>query len=216
MNANEPTSESTDAASEQNTAACKSKPSGCCSPHMSLLVAVIAIVIAVYALVAGRSHTADMQVQDRLTNIEEQVASINTHLDQLGEDVKSNREHLIHTKLQKALENVQEIGQMATTETRSRLQEIETMLHDIISPEVKETAPAPTAETPAEAPVTPAEQPATTESAPAATAPGAADEPASSTEPQTPADSTAPAADAPAATTPDTSGDKPASTPQAF
>lgn len=211
MNANEPTSENTDTPSEQNAAGCKSKPSGCCSPHMSLLVAGIAIVIAVYALVAGRNHTADMQVQDRLTNIEEQVASVNTHLDQLGEDVKSNREHLIHTKLQKALENVQEIGQMATTETRSRLQEIETMLHDIISPEVKETAPAPAAETPAEAPATPAEQPATTEPAPTTSAPDTA------AEPQTPADSTPPAPDAPAATTPDTSAtDKPASTPQAF
>jgi len=165
------TTEESPAKQTAEAAACKSKYSGCCSPNMSSILAGIAIVIAVYALLTGPNHSADMQVQDRLTNIEEQVSSINMQLNQLDADVKSNRENLIHTRLQKALENVQEIGDMATTATRAKLAEIETILNDIISPSAVET-PAPAEEIPAIVPdESPAAEPTPIEAAPTEAAP---------------------------------------------
>jgi len=203
-------------------AACKSKCASCCGPHTSLIVAGIAIVIAVYALVTGPNHTADMQVQDRLTNIEEQVTSINTQLNQLGADVQSNRENLIHTKLQKALENVQEIGDMATTATRAKLAEIETMLHEIISPASEEAAVPEDFPVSPDTEAAPDEAPAADATAPAEAAPADETTPETSAqdapaEPATaPADSTVTPEDAPAATPDAAETEEPVTKPQAF
>jgi len=214
---------------QAEVASCPSKSSICCRPHTSLLVACIAIVIAIYALVADHNRTDKIQAQARLSNIEEQITSINTQLNTLGANVKRNRENLIHTKLQKALENVQEIGQIATTDTRSKLAEIETMLHDIITPaagKASATTAAPV-ETPAspDTQAVPNEAPAKAVTTPSETAPAASaptkttaapdkttQQPPAKTTPSAPA-VTAPPAQQPTATPDATKSSKPA-TPQ--
>lgn len=184
--------------------------SSICRPHTSLFIAAAALIVAGYALFSA-PKTADTDLTDnRITAMESEIASLKAQLSALGKDVADNRENLIQTKLQRALTSIQDLGAVASQETRATISEVEKMLRTLSNAGDDNEAPA-AAEPAAAAPAT--------ETAPAEAAPTEAT-PAEST-PATPAEATpneaAPATDAPAASdapaAPATDGSNAATTP---
>jgi len=114
----------------------------------------VAIVIALIGLSAKSDQSTPMNNQDRLTAVEQltqsiaqqgdalaqqnqalasQVTGITVELNKLGDDVKNNRDSLKHAKLQKALESIKELGQVADPETRLQLSEVEAQLNKLMT-----------------------------------------------------------------------------------
>ncbi|GAV21366.1 hypothetical protein MMIC_P2350 [Mariprofundus micogutta] len=214
-------STTTEEAPVENTSEEKScKDGSCCRPHTSLYIAIIALLLSAYAAVTAATG-GSANLEQRVTSLDNKVADIDNQLINLGKDVQSNRESLIQTKLKKAILNLQEIGNIAESETKSTIAEVEKMLQALTSaggesdaadttaepaatdstPEaapVEETVTEPAADTaPAEsvAPETPAAE-ATAPVEETVTEPAADAAPAESVAPETPAaEATAPAAE---------------------
>lgn len=206
--------------SGQQTGATSCRQCGsCCKPHTSLIIAVIALLLAGYAVfTASKSHD-NTAIETHLGNLDSQVAGINDRMTSLDEAVKSNRENLIQTKLKKALQNVQEIGNLAGENTKAAIHEVENMLKTLTSISSQlatpsETEPAAPAGT--EPATESASEPATAPDAtPAATAPAnntAQPAPEASPAPTAPTEPAANPADSSAATP---SASPPATTPTA-
>jgi len=150
------------------------------SSKAGIILGCVAIVIALIGLSAKSDQSTPMNNQDRLTAVEQltqsiaqqgdalaqqnqalasQMTGITVELSNLGDDVKNNRDSLKHAKLQKALESIQELGQVANPTVRGQLAEVEALLNNMIT-----AADAPATRITAE----PAPQPAiTSEPAPA-------------------------------------------------
>ncbi len=160
----------------------------CCKPHTSLIIAIIALILAGYATFAASKGHDNTAIETHLGNLDSQISGINDRITTLDEDVKSNRENLIQTKLKKALQNVQDIGDLAGEGTKAAIHEVENMLKTLTSisdqltnPSATEpTAPA-TIEPATEPAVEPAAEPETT---PEATAPAETEQPASEATPE--------------------------------
>ncbi len=159
--------------SSNETSSCK-KGAGYCRPHTGLYIAVIALLLAGYSVFISASANNSV-MEEHLKAIDSQVSSITTQIEALGNDVKSNRESLIQTKLQRALTSIQEIGGMATEETKSTIAEVEKMLRALTSAGGTPEAPIVVEpETPAIEAAPVAEAPAAHEAAPAVVEPEAA------------------------------------------
>jgi len=188
-----------EAPAETSSESCKG--AGCCRPHTALYIAVIALLLAGYSVFISASANNSV-VEEHLKTIDSQVSSITSQIESLGNDIKSNRESLIQTKLQRALTSIEEIGGMATEETRATIAEVEKMLRALTSATGAPEAPA------VVEPETPAiDEAAPVEAAPAAEAPVVHDAAPAIVKPEA-APAEEPAAEAPVETLP--------SEPQAF
>jgi len=147
----------------------------CCKPHTSTIIAVIALILAVYAAFAASSSHDDSAVFIRLDKLDSQASALSEQLSEqintLKDEVKSNRENLIQTKLKKALQNIQDIGDLAGEGTKAAITEVEKMLQTLTSISKQLDTPAPAKSTPA-ASIEPVVEPAPeTATAPETTVP---------------------------------------------
>jgi len=222
-NSNEAIQKSSDAASttetatkpvtEQSAESSCCKRGSCCKPHTSTIIALLALVLAGYAAFAASKGHDTSAIETHLGNLDSQIASVNDRIATLDEAVKSNRENLIQTKLKKALQNIQDIGDLAGEGTKAVISEVENMLKTLTSISEQLDTPASTEATPA------ASDAAATESAaeptpkstavPEPTAPAEITQPESTPSQSTQAEPTAapeqPAAAEPTTTAPDSS-----------
>jgi len=158
-----------------------------------LYISIIALLLAAYAASAA-SVDNSTNIEKRLASLDNQVANIDNQLVNLNKDVQSNRDSLIQTKLQKAILNLQEIGNIAGEETKATISGIEQMLYGLTSAgkaAEEESAALKTEETPAVESVDTTAEPATeqpAETTPAEVAPEVApiEEPTTETTPEAP------------------------------
>jgi len=113
-----------------NKEACKTHSSGCGGSQASLVISLLALLLASYAVFNVTSTPADATraVEAKVNAMENSIIMINSEISRLGEEVESNRENLVQTKLKKALQNIQEISNLAEENTKSAISEIEAML----------------------------------------------------------------------------------------
>jgi len=200
-------------ADEQADAKSCSRCGSCCKPHTSLIIAVIALILAGYAAFAASKGHDNTAVETHLSNLDSQIAGVNEQITGLSQEVESNRENLIQTKLKKALQSIQEIGNLAGEGTKAAISEVEDMLKTLTSLSEQFDAPAQTEAAP-EAAIEPASEPATEpvanpETGPETSAPAENAQPESAqTEPASAPDQPVPAE--PTTTTPDSSAADPA------
>jgi len=187
-----------DQPSQQSTEKSCCTRGSCCKPHTSAIIAVIALILAGYAAFAASSRNDDSAVYARLDKLDSQATALSEQLSEqintLKDEVKSNRENLIQTKLKKALQNIQDIGDLAGEGTKAAITEVEKMLKTLTSISEQLQTPAPTESTPA-ASIEPASEPIA-EPTP---------EPEVAAESTAPAEITAPVPEQPAITEPVTS-----------
>jgi len=128
---------------EDSVAAAESKKS-CSTPakcrhgrHLPLFISVIAILLAGYSVITSYSNAPlkSTDTASRLHRLDAEIAnlgitinSINSQLSELGQDVQSNRDNLIQSRLKKLLLNIQEIATIAGSETQSKIMEIEDLV----------------------------------------------------------------------------------------
>ncbi len=131
----EQTPKSANKASESTqpeSASCCSRGS-CCTPHGALIVALIALLLGAYAAYTASRGQDNSAIEARITQLEQQVAGMNEQIATLNEQVKSNRENMIQTRLKKALQNIQEIGDLAGEGTKAAIHEVENILKTLTS-----------------------------------------------------------------------------------
>lgn len=173
---------------EKSCSGTSCKGSSCCSPHTTLLVAVMALLLAGYATFAATSKSGNGAIEARLAQIESQASETSGRIDALNKEVASNRDSLIQTKLRKALQDIQEAGDLAEAGTRAAITDAAKILQSLTASE----SPAAATTTPAAAPEEQPAQPAT---------PDGGETPAATTAPavEVPAESNAPSDTTPAA-----------------
>jgi len=208
--ANETAKESTpvtEPSAEQADNAASCTKSRCCSPHTSIVISIIALLLAGYAAFTAAKGHDNTAIEARLGNMDNQIAGINDQIISLDEAVKSNRENLIQTKLKKALQNIQDIGDLAGEKTKETISEVETMLKTLTSISEQLDTPAASIEPASEPALEPATSP---ESTPPAEIIQPEPTPSESTQAEPAAAPEQPSAVEPTPTAPDTSATKPA------
>ncbi|RLL48991.1 hypothetical protein D8Y20_13390 [Mariprofundus sp. EBB-1] len=120
-----------------------------CSPHLSLYISIAALLLAGYAVYANNSTHDNSAMQSQIANLETKTADISDQLSTLSNQVQSNRENLVQTKLKKALENIRDISNLAEEGTKAAISEVESILQNLTdigdqikTPEATETPTA--------------------------------------------------------------------------
>ncbi|TLS65560.1 hypothetical protein FEF65_12800 [Mariprofundus erugo] len=116
--------------------------SSCCSPHTTLLVAVMALLLAGYATFAATSKSGNSAVEARLSQLENQAMETSGRIDTLNKEVASNRDSLVQTKLKKALQDIQEAGDLAGSSTKEAIADAAKILLSLTSPAEPAVTPA--------------------------------------------------------------------------
>ncbi len=190
-----------------------------CTPHASIIIAFIALILAGYAVYSAAQGHDNSAMEARIAQMENQTTGISGQIARLDAQIKSNRENLIQTKLKKALQNIQDIGNLAGEGTKAAITEVENMLKTLTAISDQLASPAPTETTPPASIESATEPAAEPETAPETSAPAKIVRPESTQSESTPpepaqAEPSAapeqPAAAEPTTTAPDSSAVEPA------
>ena len=141
------TPENEEISSQPAEQACDNKSDSCCKPHSSLFISLLALALAGYAVFSATSPRDSSAIDARIGQLDQQLSDIQNNMTSLSQQVQSNRENLVQTQLKKALQNIQDISNLAGDSTRAAISQVEGLLKSLTA----DTEPAtPEAAAPAE------------------------------------------------------------------